>query len=327
MLTQPLAENFMGEDGTIDFAAYRQAADAWRQNLPTIAAGIPAIGSIVAQADAEGRGPSLRRWLDGLNTEAVDAYRRRNDDPLEAFQRSYFERMYQPAMDRYRELQDAGDPDAWTKTVGALGPVSGDMLVEQIRELYPRRFNEEQLAQISQLSMPPAVEVMRSNMSEAAARKDKARSAFWDFMRNNTPPGSDSYKLRDIPLVAAALDQSSRSTLTEEQYKLAGAMAAGWMVETYGQVTPEMQAEWTAARQARQQLDLTIVAQYGREGLARLSAYDAAPNAEAKAAVRKQWAEVDRILQMRLTYAKQNPVYAKYYRNATKKPARRKFGG
>jgi phospholipid N-methyltransferase len=327
MQTQPLAENFIGEDGQIDFAAYRQAADTWRKNLPTIAAGIPAIGAIVAKADSEGRGPSLRRWLDGLNAEAVDAYRRRNDDPLEAFQRVYFERMYQPAMDRYRELQDAGDPDAWTKTVGALGPVSGDMVVDQIRELYPRRFNEEQLAQVAQMSMPPAVDVMRSNMSEAAARKDKARSGFWDFMRNMTPPGGDSYKLREIPLVAAALDQSSRATLTEEQYKLAGAMAAGWISETYGQVTPELQAEWAAARQARQQLDLTIVSQFGRAGLSRLSAYDAAANADAKEAVRKQWPEVNQILAVRQAFARGNEIYAKYYRNALPKRKRSGFSG
>jgi hypothetical protein len=317
--TQPLAEDFTNEDGTINFDAYNIAVKQWKNNLPMIAAGIPQVFEILAKADEEGRGGAVRQYLDSLNGAAVDEYRRRNDTALEAVQRAYFERMYQPALDDYRKLADAGDSEAYDKTIGAVGPVAGAQLLPVVRGMYPGRFTEEELQTLGGLRMPAMKDVMRENMSASARAKDEARSAFWQDYRENTPPGSASYKMRDIPLIAAALDQSSRQSLTTEQYKLAHAMMRGWVAETYGgQVDPQVRAEWQQARAERGQLDTFISSQLGRESLGLLAAYDAAPNAQMKEQVRKQYPSVNQALALRLAFAKQHPVYASYYKSAAK---------
>lgn len=317
--TQPLAEDFTNEDGSINFEAYNIAVKQWKSNLPMIAAGIPQVFAVLAQADQEGRGQAMRQFLDSLNGQSVDEYRRRNDTALEAVQRAYFERVYQPALDDYRKLADAGDSEAYDKTIGAVGPMTGAQLLPAVQSMYPGRFAAEELQALGGLQMPAMQQVMRENMSATARARDEARSAFWQEYRENTPPGSASYKMRDIPLIAAALDQSSRQTLTTEQYRLAHAMMRGWVAEMYGgQVPPQVKAEWQQARAERGQLDTFISGQLGRESLGLLAAYDAAPNAAMKEQVRKQYPVVNQALALRLAFARQHPVYASYYKSASK---------
>ena len=316
--TQPLAENFIGPDGAVDFTAYNASVKDWSAALPTIAHGIPEIGNIVAAADKEGRGPAIRKWLDTLDSAAVDVYRKRADTALEAAQRIYFEGIYTPAMEQYRADADAGKPDAWAQTVGAVPPITGKMLVPLIQKVYGDRFTPEDMASISRLVFPPAQDVMRSNMSESAKQKDAARTAFWDYMMTQTPPGSDSYQLNQEPLIGAALDQSSRATLTTDQYLLATQMARGWVQQNIGTVTPEMQAEWAQARQASKDLKALITTTLGEDGAMALSRYQAAKTAQEKLQIRMQNPKVQQALNLTLAYAQKNPLYAKYYRGAVK---------
>lgn len=316
--TQPRAESFIGPDGAIDFTAYNASLADWSAVLPTIAHGIPEIGNIVAAADKEGRGPIVRKWLDTLDATAVDVYRKRSDTALEAAQRIYFEGIYTPAFEEYRIKADAGEPDAWAQTVGAVPPIMGKMLAPLIEKVYGARFTPEDMASISRLVFPPAQDVMRSNMSEGAKQKDKARTAFWDFMMTQTPPGSDSYDLNQEPLIGAALDQSSRATLTTEQYLLANQMARGWVQQNIGQVTPEMQAEWAGARQANKDLKALITTTLGDDGAMALSRYQSAQTAAEKLQIRMQNPKVQQALNLTLAYAQKNPLYARYYRGAVK---------
>jgi len=316
--TQPLAENFIGPDGAVDFTAYNASVKDWSAALPTIAHGIPEIGNIVAAADKEGRGPAIRKWLDTLDSTAVDVYRKRADTALEAAQRIYFEGIYTPAMDAYRTAADAGVSDAWAQTVGAVGPISGKQLAPLIQKVYGDRFSAEDYDSISRLVFPPAQDVMRSNMSESAKQKDTARTAFWDYMMTQTPPGSDSYQLNQEPLIGAALDQSSRATLTTDQYLLATQMARGWVQQNIGAVTPEMQAEWAQARQASKDLKALITTTLGEDGAMALSRYQAAPTAQEKLQIRMQNPKVQQALNLTLAYAQKNPLYAKYYRGSVK---------
>jgi hypothetical protein len=126
---------------------------------------------------------------------------------------------------------------------------------------------------------------MRANMSESAKAKDGARSAFWDYMNTATPPGSPAYNLRQIPLIASALDQSSRSTVTAEQYPQALQMARGWVAENYGQPTPKQVEEWNTARAAKKSLDNLILVELGQEGAIALRAYQSATAAAEKSQV------------------------------------------
>jgi hypothetical protein len=322
--TEPRLESFTGEDGQPDYDGWNAAVADWRNNLPTVAMGVPQVAQVFAKASGEGMGDALASWLGNLTGEAVDAYRRRNDSAMEAFQRAYFDGLYQPMMAKYRELSDAGDKEAWDKTIGAVGEIRGADVIPAIRRMYGDRFTAADLEQLKGLTMPPATEIMRSNMSDMAARKDKARSAFWDYFRNETPPGGDSYKLREIPLVSAALDQSSRATLTTEQYKLALMMARGWVAETYGgAVPPEVKAEWAQARAEKVELDSALLARVGRDGMRALQQYEMAPDAASKEAIRRANPVVGQALTVRYQFSRSRPVFAKYYRTAAKRPRRR----
>lgn len=316
--TQPLAENYVGADGSIDFNAYNASIKDWSAALPTIAHGIPEIGNIIAASDKEGRGTIIRKWMDSLDATAVDVYRKRSDTALEAAQRIYFEGVYAPAFEKYRADADAGVPDAWGQTVGAVPPIMGKMLVPLIQKVYGDRFTPEDYAGISKLVFPPAQDVMRANMGAAAKQKDEARTQFWDYMMTQTPPGSDSYALNQEPLIGAALDQSSRATLTTEQYLLAAQMARGWVQQNIGQVTPQMQAEWAQARQASKDLKALITTTLGEDGAAALSRYQAAKTADEKLQIRMQNPKVQQALNLTLAYAQKNPLYAKFYRGAVK---------
>jgi hypothetical protein len=159
---------------------------------------------------------------------------------------------------------------------------------------------------------------MRANMGAAAKQKDEARTQFWDYMMTQVPPGSDSYALNQEPLIGAALDQSSRATLTTEQYLLAAQMARGWVQQNIGQVTPEMQAEWAQARQASKDLKALITTNLGEDGAMALSQYQAAKTADEKLKIRMQNPKVQQALNLTLLYAQKNPLYARYYRGAVK---------
>jgi hypothetical protein len=322
--TQPTVEAYTKEDGTIDGQAYSQAVRDWRGNLATIAAGIPQVGMIVDKADTEKSGPALREWLGGLSGKAVDEYRRRNDSPIEAAQRAYFDNVYTPTLDAYRQAKDGGMANAYDATIGAVGPQTSADLIANVQKLYPGRWTADELQQqIGKMTMPKLTDVMRGNMSEAARTKDAARSEFWDYLNNNTPPGAEGAKLRNQPLIAAALDQSSRSTLTTEQYQLALNMARGWMQENVGPVTPQETQEWAQARAARKQLDAVIISQVGNDGALALRQYEQAPDAQTKEMIRRANPAVDKALAVRLVFAKKNPVYAKYYRSGLKVRSRR----
>ena len=313
--TQPEFETFVTVDGEPDYDAYRLAVSEWERQLPLVAAGLPQVAEVLAKADTEGRGDAVRGWLGRLSAGDLAEYRRRNDSPLEAAQRTYFDAVYQPTMDAFRRLKEAGDPDAYAKTIGNIGPMGGADLMPIVREIYGDRFTDEDLQRdVSAIQMPALRDVMKANQSPQARAKSEAQETFWNFYREMTPPGREGAGLRDIALVQAALDPAARATMTTEQYRLAGQMARGWIVENYGEVSPALAAEWQQARAEKTRLDAALVARFGRQSISLLSAYDYARSAEDKEAVRLRFPEVEDMLKIRLAYGKANPLYDYYYR-------------
>jgi N12 class adenine-specific DNA methylase len=308
--TQPLIENYTNDDGEVDFTAYQDARKVWMTKLPMIAMGLPEVAAVMAASPSMG----LSEFIRGLGEESVANYRKRNDTPIEAAQRAYFDQIYTPTWDAYRQAKEAGMENAWDATVGAIGPINGTSLAALVKRTNPGRFNDEQLAQVAQMNMPALVDVAQANMSEAGKRKDQARQAFWDWYRNETPPGKKGYKLRDIPLIAAALDQSSRTTLTEDQYMMAVAMGKGWMAEQYGgPVDKDMMAEWTQSRTEREQFNVALTATLGDEALSKLRMYEALATAAEKARYRRENPIVNSALKLRRAFEVKHPTYARYF--------------
>jgi hypothetical protein len=321
IMTKPAPESYANEAGDIDWNQYRGAVKRWEMNAPVMAMSVPAVSNIIAAADKEGMGAEIRRFVLQVGDEQMQEYYRRNDDVFEATQRAYREGLYADALDAFSRLKDAGDEEAWSKTVGAVGSVTGRDLLPYLRRMYGDKFSAAELEVTADLVFPPAEDVRRLNMSEEQAAKDRARTAFWSFYRTYTPPGSDAYELRTQPLIAAALDQTSRMTMTTDQYSMAAAVAKQWVVERYGEdvfQNEKMISEWQEARRLKDDLDVRIVDRFGPESLRLLSAYDASSSADIKNSLRMEFPQLTTMLNARLQYGVSFPVYAKYYRSAMK---------
>ena len=323
--TRPTAEAFTDDSGEIDWAGYRTATEEWKKGLSIMAMSIPAVGRVISAAKAEGRGSQIAQFVLNLKESDLDKYYRRNDDVYEAVQRAYREGLYEDTLQAFAELKEAGDEEAWMKTVGAVGPIQARQLNSYIKKFYGEKFSSAELDAVGSLKFPAAEEIRRYNMNSAQAAKDRARTAFWDFYRTFTPPGSDAYEMRNIPLISVALDQSSRSLLTEDQYNMATAMAMRWIKERYGEdamANATLVEEWKEARALREELDGALTEKYGPQALRLLAAYDGSGTAAAKKELRAQYPTLDAMLLARRRFGLKFSVYAKYYRTAMKP-----FGG
>jgi len=119
--------------------------------------------------------------------------------------------------------------------------------------------------------------------------------------------------MKDIPLVSAALDPASRTTMSGAQFQLALAMGQGWVTQNIGEVTPAMQQEWAAARAEREQYEQLLVGTIGQDGADMLRLYEMEPTAERKAAIRKRFPQVTQGLALRQAFAKKHKLYDQYY--------------
>jgi DNA-binding ferritin-like protein (Dps family) len=310
--TQPSAEDYMNDDGEIDFDAYNAAKKEWAKRLPSIALGLREVAQIGMQADKEGMGDELADYVMNLSQADVDTYRQRNDTPAEAAQRAYFDLVYNKTWDKYNQLVQAGTSksDAYSRTVGAVGPLGTNELAQLVQRKYGDRWSAEELAQgIGNMTMPAMEQVRLGNLDTAGKAKVAAQQDFWDTYNNQIPPGKASYEIKQNPLVAIALDADTRGYATTQIYQAATALMRGWVVDNYGAADPE----WAAARSAKKQLDMQITARYGRDGLNLLSQYEGLTDAAGKAMLRAQHPTLNNILMLRAQFATQNQLYRKYY--------------
>lgn len=178
--------------GTVDWDAYNAAVQRWQAGIQQTARQLPAVRQVLMQAerDAPGRGDQLAQFVDGITPQQVDAYRRRNDTPLEAMQRAYFELVYRPAWDAYAKARERGAPGgaAFGGTVGRVPQLNADQLVALVERRYPGQFTRQQLSTaLAGINMPSAQQVQRLAMTpeqraeaekrEAQAKASAARAA------------------------------------------------------------------------------------------------------------------------------------------------------
>lgn len=172
--------------------------------------------------------------------EALEAWRRRYDTPLEALQKTYFDTVYWPAMDEYQRRVDAGQEkgEAWDDTIGAIGPMRAEELIPEVVGSYPDQgWQTEHLRSLYQgIEFPSAEEA-------GEGRRAPEERQFWQMLEL-IPYTAD---VRDMPAVALVLSHEMRATATPEQMRAANDALQGWLAEHPEAEQAALQAEELAA--------------------------------------------------------------------------------
>lgn len=169
--------------------------------------------------------------------EALEAWRKRYDSPLEALQKTYFDLVYWPAMDEYQRRVDAGQDKgkAWDATIGSIGPMTAAELIPEVVGSYmDQGWQTEQLRALYEGITFPAAE------EAGEGRRAPDERQFWQMLEL-IPYNA---QVRNQPTVALLLSKEARATATPEQIAAANEALTGWLAEH-----PEAE---TAARQADQ---------------------------------------------------------------------------
>jgi len=175
--TAPAFDSFKNASGQVDYEAYAAAREQWLGQVPALVASDQRVGDVLDQAKKDGI--DLGQFARSVTGAMIENYWRRNDSPLEAMQRTYFEKVYQPALDAYDARKAAGEKDlntAYAETVGKVGTMGMAQLVGLVKQAYPNRWTDAELGKaLAGMAMPSAKDVQRANMS-ASARASAERS-------------------------------------------------------------------------------------------------------------------------------------------------------
>lgn len=175
--TAPSFDSFKNANGQVDYEAYAAAREQWLGQVPSLVANDQRVGDVLDQAKKDGI--DLGQFARGVTGAMIENYWRRNDSPLEAMQRTYFDKVYQPALDAYDARKAAGEKDlnkAYAETVGKVGALGTAQLIGLVQQAYPRRWTNEELGKaLAGMNMLRAKDVQRANMS-ASARASAERS-------------------------------------------------------------------------------------------------------------------------------------------------------
>ncbi len=283
----PKTAQFKDEAGEVDYEAYESAVDSFFESLPENLAGDERLAAVAAElggvvgADAD-RGdvrPGLpvlpvreervvlpEDLLAGIDREAVEAYWRRNDQPLEAAQSVWEEAVYGPAWEAYNRAVDGGmdKGEAYERYVEGAG-IDADTLVAQIMEAYPGRWTDKELRKaLRGVEFPSAAEVSLLRKPEAEQEMSRAQGAFWDFLNEGLPPGRMASGARDHTLVQLVLDAETRGTATAEQYQQALEFMQGWAAENRAEETWGTAKDWAAARELNDEFQQVVEERWPR---------------------------------------------------------------
>lgn len=175
--TAPAFDSFKNASGQVDYEAYAVAREQWLGQVPSLVANDQRVGDVLDQAKKDGI--DLGQFARSVTGAMIENYWRRNDSPLEAMQRTYFDKVYQPALDAYDARKAAGEKDlnkAYKETVGKVGALGTAQLIGLVQQAYPKRWTNEELGKaLAGMTMPTAKDVQRANMS-ASARASAERN-------------------------------------------------------------------------------------------------------------------------------------------------------
>lgn len=178
--TRPDVDQFATSGGYPDWNAYNAAVAAWEAQLPQIAQSNPLVAAVVQQAEADGFGGEVRQFLAGVSLDDVHAYWRRNDSPVEAAQRAWFEKVYDPAV---AEAKGKGTKVNEAR-LADIGPTDTEGLTRLVMQVYPNRWSQAELEQaLGGMSMPDLQTVVRAQMSPSARANAEKRDQFMEYVK------------------------------------------------------------------------------------------------------------------------------------------------
>jgi len=169
--TRPQVEQF-DNGGVPDYKAWRAAVAGWEQRLPEIAAQMPLVATVLATPE----GAQLQDFVANLTGADVAEYQRRNDSPVEAAQRAYFELVFNPALERNGERLKS--PSEIGQQLEAIGAVDTPQIVQLVQRLYGDRWSADELSQsLAGMRMPDGMTVYRNSLSSTGQERfDEAQT-------------------------------------------------------------------------------------------------------------------------------------------------------
>lgn len=217
------------QTGEVDYGAWEKAQADYYKDLIEQLTDHPLIAQLAQEAGATDIEAFARETLGPITEKDVQAYRRRNDTPLEAAQRTYGE-LYSMAWEAYNKAVEGGEDKgrAYRTYIEGLPALTGGALIQAIRKEYPGRWSEQELREeLATVQFPSGADTHMLRKPQVEQELDKARSEFYDWIRWHVPPGQYEYDMRDaIPLLNAIKDWDTRQALEEsgftaEQWRVA----------------------------------------------------------------------------------------------------------
>lgn len=321
------------ETGEVDYEAWEKAQEGYYRDIVERLTDHPLIASLAQEAGATNVEEFAREVLGRVSEEDVEAYRRRNDTPMEAAQRTWNE-LYSMAWEAYSKAVEDGEDkgQAYRIYIEGLPEMSGPQLIEAIKKEYPGRdWTDTELREaLAGVSFPSGDEVHMLRKPQVEQELDRARDEFYQWYSWHVPPGEFEYEMRDaIPLLNAIKDFSTREALDEsgftaEQYREALNMIQEYVKENWGEetISGEMAQEYTFAR------GLNRIFVRFREnkfpGMSDLLAFRAHKWGGNRYLTKQERAErdafdeahpeIEAYRDWEKAYAQEHPVWAKYYK-------------
>jgi len=236
------------------------------------------------------------------------------------------------AWEAYTKAVEEGEDKgvAYRTYIEGLPAMDARALVPAVQKEYPDRWTDDELRQAyAGLKFPSGDEVHVLRKPQAEQELIRARDEFYQWYSWHVPPGQFEYDMRDaIPLLAAIKDFSTREALEEsgftaEQYREALRMVQEYVKKELApeKIAGEMAQEYTFAR------GLNRIFMRFREakfpGMAELLAfrqekwggrYLTKAERDERDAFDAQHPELEAYRTWEAAYAKEHPVWAKYYR-------------
>lgn len=343
--TAPRADQFKDDKGAINWDGYKTATAQWEATIGQRVKQSPTVAAIVQQgeADSAGRGAQLQSLASSITPAMIKNYQRRNDTPLEAAQRVWYEQVYTPqralrlppgkTLEMLTAAQRAEVYEERDKRVAAATPTSTKALVQMVQAAYPKRWDTATLTEaLAGVAMPSVGVAERALMTEAqrktadgrvAARETAKQRAEADAFKRETAAKqkAESMRIAEEKKAAAAAKAAAAKAAAAAKRQAAANKAAAAKAERAAEVNRFK----TDAANEQKAFTSMVVGHFGQQAYDAYVAWRLAPDTQTKNYYAKAVPAVRTIDTVRQNFAKENEAFRRTYGVAEATPSKYKY--
>ena len=307
----PHTEDFVDEDGLVDYEAYEAAREMFLADLTMHMAGHP---SVTAMAEELEDVNLVADMLDQIGLSELERHWRRNDTIMEAGQRVWAEQKYRKAWDKYHNALERGveKGTAWEMYIEPLEEIPLTDLIPEVQREYGDRWTREELREAYEgVTFPPVARAWQLRMEPERRARSESSDAFWEFYNEELPPGRLTSAAREHPIVQLALDADLRGTATAEQYQMALEVLQNFKAQNYDTESWGTPEDWIKARELQSEFEAQAEERWPhiRELLDHYFSLGLLERRE----FRQMYPEIDAYWDMREEWGRQNPIFGYFY--------------